>query len=111
MNEPHPDMLLGESFESRTKESLEMEARVFGVENRINIVEDPSQNEIADYLSRSKIFCALSHKEGSYIAVVESLMANTPVGMYANAMIGSKAYINEKLASFSTQMKSWRHKS
>jgi glycosyltransferase involved in cell wall biosynthesis len=87
--------LLGIPYESRSKESLLKEARAFGVENSIKIVESPSQDAIIDFMSRSKIFCALSHKEGSYIAVVESLMANTPVGMYANAIIGSKAYINE----------------
>jgi len=88
--------LLGKPYEGRNGRTLLKEAKAFGVEDRITIIEDPNQDTIANCLSRSKIFCALSHKEGSYIAVVESLMADTPVGMYANAMIGSKAYINDQ---------------
>ena len=43
----------------------------------------------------AKIFLALSAKEGSYISIAESLFSGTPVGVYRDAVIGSKDYINE----------------
>ena len=87
--------LAGVPIGKRTKEELIKEAGVFGVQDRIKILEKLSDREILEVMGRAKIFCALSHKEGSYIAVAESLMAGTPVGMYENAMIGTKSYINK----------------
>jgi glycosyltransferase involved in cell wall biosynthesis len=89
-------VLAGTPLGNRTRESLIREAKAFQVENSFQIVERPSDDELVDLLSRSKILCALSSKEGAYIAVAEALMANTPVGMYSNAIIGCKSYINEK---------------
>jgi hypothetical protein len=37
----------------------------------------------------------LSRREGSCVAIVESMFANTPVGMYEDAEVGSKVFINE----------------
>jgi len=88
--------LAGVPIGNRTKESLIREARAFGVENRFRIFEGLNDEEVKKLLSRSKIFCALSHKEGSYIAVAESLMAGTPVGIYNDALIGTKSYINKE---------------
>ena len=89
-------VIAGRPLGDRNKESLISEANVFGVADRICIIENPSNEEVRDLLSRSKMFCALSHKEGSYIAVVESLFAGAPVVMYQNAIIGSKDFINSE---------------
>jgi hypothetical protein len=43
---------------------------------------------------RAKSSLILSRREGSCVAVVESMFANTPVGLYADAEVGSKAFIN-----------------
>jgi len=88
--------LAGVPIGRRTRESLIREAKAFGVEDRFRIFEGLNDEEVKKLLSRSKIFCALSHKEGSYIAVAESLMAGTPVGMYNDALIGTKSYINRE---------------
>jgi len=37
----------------------------------------------------------LSNQEGSCVAVVESMFANTPVGVYEDAIVGSRVFINE----------------
>lgn len=87
-------MLLGKSFGARTRDVFLAEADLFGVADRFELVEDPSYETIRNLLGRSRLFCALSAKEGSYIAVAESLLAGTPVGMFENAIIGSKDYIN-----------------
>ncbi len=86
--------LLGKSFGSRTREVFLAEADLFGVKDRFELIEDPSYETIRTHLGRAKLFCALSAKEGSYIAVAESLLAGTPVGMFEDAIIGSKDYIN-----------------
>ena len=83
-------VLAGRPFGGRTIDSLLAEAETFGVRDRIQIYEDPSDEEVAALLASARVFCALSHKEGSYIAVAEALMANTPVAMFSNAIVGSK---------------------
>jgi hypothetical protein len=86
-------VLAGRPFGGRTINSLIAEADAFGVRDRIQICEDPSDAEVATLLASAKVFCALSHKEGSYIAVAEALIADTPVAMFANAIVGSKEYL------------------
>lgn len=89
-------VIAGIPIANRTKSSVLNEAKAFGVENRIKVVENLSDDLLAEMISRAKIMLALSHKEGPFISVAEALMANTPVGMYQNAIIGSKAYINDQ---------------
>jgi glycosyltransferase involved in cell wall biosynthesis len=72
------------------------EARLFGVEDRIRIVEGATDQELRRLFSGARLFCAMTHKEGSYIAVAEALMAGLPVAMFETAKIGSKAYINDE---------------
>jgi glycosyltransferase involved in cell wall biosynthesis len=86
-------VLAGRPYQGRTAASLLAEAEAFGVRDRIEIREDPSDQEVPTLLSSAKLFCALSHKEGSYIAVAEALMADTVVAMFSDAVIGSKEYI------------------
>lgn len=86
---------VGVPLGSRTTDSIREEARDYGVEDRVTIVEDPSQEELRRYFRRAKMFCAMSFREGSFISVAESLMAGTPVLMFRNAHIGTKSLINE----------------
>ena len=86
-------VLAGRRHGPRTVNSLLAEADAFGVRHRIAIHEDPSDGEVATLLASAKLFCALSHKEGSYIAVAEALMADTAVVMFSDAIVGSKEYI------------------
>lgn len=86
---------VGVPLGSRTADSLREEAREYGVEDRVTIIEDPSQEELRRYFRRAKVFCAMSFREGSFISVAESLMAGTPVLMFRNAHIGTKSLIDE----------------
>jgi len=104
--------LAGQSWGGRTKASLLEEARLFGVDKQITIIEGapdhPSlfskdQPTIQQLLSKSRLFCAMSSKEGSYIAVAEALMAGTPVAMFKTAKIGTRAYINRETGFFLTE--------
>ncbi|HEU4475247.1 MAG TPA: glycosyltransferase [Methyloceanibacter sp.] len=80
----------------RTEHDVRREARAFGVEDRIEIVVDPGQEAIRELLAQTKLFCAMSHREGSYISVAEALMAGAPVAAFANARFGTKAYVNRQ---------------
>jgi glycosyltransferase involved in cell wall biosynthesis len=86
-------VLAGVPIGERTIHSLRSEADVFGVSERIIFRESPTDDEVASLLASAKIFCALSHKEGSYIAVAEALLAGTPVAIFDDAIVGSKEYI------------------
>jgi hypothetical protein len=55
---------------------------------------------VLDSLVRSKTSLILSRREGSCVAVVESFFANTPVGIYHDAGIGSRRYINDQTGRF-----------
>ena len=86
-------VLAGVPIGGRTIHSLRSEADMFGVGERITIREKPTDDEVASLLASARVFCALSHKEGSYIAIAEALMADTPVAMFEDAIVGSKEYI------------------
>lgn len=85
---------VGVPLGTRTADSIRQEAREYGVENRVTVIEDPSQEELRRYFRRAKMFCAMSFREGSFISVAESLMAGTPVLMFRNAHIGTRSLIN-----------------
>jgi glycosyltransferase involved in cell wall biosynthesis len=94
--------LAGMPWGGHTRDSLLKEAHLFGVDKQITIVEGTSDQTIRDFLSRSRLLCAMSVKEGSYIAVAEALMAGTPVAMFRTAKIGTRSYINRETGFFLT---------
>ena len=101
---------VGVPLGSRTAESIRQEAAEYGVSDQVTIVEDPSQEELRRYFRRAKMFCAMSYREGSFIAVAESLMSGTPVLMFRNAHIGTKSLINEKTGALVKSVRELRKK-
>jgi glycosyltransferase involved in cell wall biosynthesis len=101
---------VGVPLGSRTAESIRQEAAQYGVSDQVTIVEDPSQEELRRYFRRAKMFCAMSYREGSFIAVAESLMSGTPVLMFRNAHIGTKSLINEKTGALVKSVRELRQK-
>jgi hypothetical protein len=47
------------------------------------------------FFVRAKTSLILSRREGSCVAVVESMFANTPVGLYEDSEVGSRVFVNE----------------
>ncbi len=88
--------LIGKPLMDSDLDRVKAEAKAFGVENRIEILPNVDDQTLLNSLHRARLLCAMSHREGSYIAVPEAIMANTPVAMFSNAIIGTKAYINEE---------------
>jgi glycosyltransferase involved in cell wall biosynthesis len=89
-------VLAGVPMGKRSSDALREEAALFGVQDRIEIVEAATDTKLREILRDSRLLCAMTHKEGSCIAVAEALMAGVPVAMFAKAKIGSKSYVNEQ---------------
>jgi glycosyltransferase involved in cell wall biosynthesis len=89
-------LLMGVPLGQHTEEKLWAEARAFGVQDRFTLRVRPTREEIMDGLARSRVCLVFSRREGSCIAVAESLFADTPVGLFRNARVGSRAFINEQ---------------
>jgi glycosyltransferase involved in cell wall biosynthesis len=87
-------VLIGQPSGGGTAASLRQQARRYGVEDRIEIRESVTNEEVADGLARAKISLILSRQEGSCVAVVESIFANTPVGLFRDAIVGSREFID-----------------
>jgi len=88
-------LLIGQRERGRTKETLLSEAAAFGVRDRFEIRENVTDAELHHSFVRAKTSLILSQREGSCVAVVESMFANTPVGLYEDAEVGSRAFVNE----------------
>lgn len=87
-------VLIGKPNENRSAADVIAEARRFGVEDRFTLLEGPPDDVVRDHLSRAKLVLGLSRREGSYVALAEALFANASVAVFANAIIGTKNYIN-----------------
>jgi glycosyltransferase involved in cell wall biosynthesis len=89
-------VLIGRPLENRTMADILAEAKSYGVEDRFEVIEAPSNEIVVDHLCRAKLVLGLSGREGSYVSLAEALFANAAVAVFANAHIGTKNYINPK---------------
>ena len=89
-------LLMGVALDGRDENDVRQEARCFGIEDCLNIVTRPSRDQLWQGLAQSKTSIICTQQEGSCIAVVESMFADTPVALMRTARIGSAAYVNEK---------------
>jgi glycosyltransferase involved in cell wall biosynthesis len=87
-------LLMGVPLGGRTEQALRDEARAYGVHDRFELRTRLSDGAIAGGLCRSRTSLIFSGQEGACIAVAESLFADTPVGLFHDARVGSKAFIN-----------------
>ena len=88
-------LLVGQNERGRTKEAVLSEAAAFGVRDRFEIRQDVPYEELQELFARARISLVLSRREGSCVVVVESMFANTPVGVYEDAEMGSRVFVNE----------------
>ena len=87
-------VLIGRPLGDRTLDVLMQEAKHYGVEARFTIIEGPENEIVIDNLCRAKLVLGLSGREGSYVSLAEALFANCAVGIYEDAVVGTKNYIN-----------------
>jgi glycosyltransferase involved in cell wall biosynthesis len=93
-------VLLGRQLGARTSVVLRREAEAYGVADHFELMENASDEVLSATIARAKTSIILSRQEGSCVAVVESMFADTPVGLYADARIGSSAFINSSTGRF-----------
>jgi hypothetical protein len=86
-------VLNGQSEPGRSRQTILNEAGSYGVRDRFELRENVTDEELHDNIVHAKTSVILSMREGSCVAVVESMFANTPVGMLEDAEIGSRAFI------------------
>ena len=84
-------LLMGVPLGKHTEAKFWAEARAFGVQDRFELHVRPTRAEVMAGLARGRVSLVFSRQEGSCIAVSESLFADTPVGIFRNARIGSRA--------------------
>jgi glycosyltransferase involved in cell wall biosynthesis len=89
-------VLIGRPIGQRTEQALRQEAALFGVEDRFEVWNNATDAKIAQAICQSRISLIFSRQEGSCVAVAESLMGGTPVGVFRNARVGSKAFVNPR---------------
>jgi glycosyltransferase involved in cell wall biosynthesis len=88
-------VLIGQDQDGRSADTIYKEAQYYNVHKRLTIMRNVPYRGVAEALCRSRVSLILSRREGSCVVVAESLFANTPVGMLADAHVGSRAFINE----------------
>jgi glycosyltransferase involved in cell wall biosynthesis len=70
-------------------------ACAYGVEDRLVAVGAENYDGVARAFCRAKVSVIMSRREGSCQAVIESMFADTPVGILENAELGSAKYVND----------------
>jgi glycosyltransferase involved in cell wall biosynthesis len=93
-------LLVGRGIEKRTSAVLRQEAAAWGVQDRFELLEDASETQVNAALAGAKVSVILSRREGSCVVVVESMLADTPVGLLSDAHIGSRAFIGPETGRF-----------
>lgn len=88
--------MIGQEESGHTLAMIREQAALFGVKQDINFVENITIDDVTRYQCDSKISLILSRREGCCVAAVESLFADSPLGMMRDAHVGPKAYINEQ---------------
>ena len=88
-------VLVGQPSAGRDREDLLREAGYYGMRDRIELRESVPDAVVVDTLAHAKIGLILSRREGSCVAVMESIIANTPIGVLEDATVGSKVFVNE----------------
>jgi glycosyltransferase involved in cell wall biosynthesis len=96
-------LLIGFEWGGRTKEDILREAA--GLKShliRLEILENISQHEIAQYLLQSKVYVYLSKKEGDNKAVVEGFLCDVPAIVYKDTIGGIRARVNKNTGIFTS---------
>jgi glycosyltransferase involved in cell wall biosynthesis len=87
-------VFVGNEAEGRTARHVQQEARDWGVRQQITYLEAIPNEKVFELQCASKVALQFSRREGAGVAVVESLLSDTPVGMIEGSYIGPLQYIN-----------------
>ena len=93
-------LLIGQKDGNRDENAVLKEAEAFCVRDRFELRTSMPHAEVLQTLCRAKASAVLSLREGSCVAVAESLFADTPTGLVKGAHIGSAKFINDATGMF-----------
>jgi glycosyltransferase involved in cell wall biosynthesis len=89
-------VLVGRDLPGRTWRDLRAEARGAGVRQELEFERNVPPERVAELQCAARVSAVFSQREGSCVAVPESLFADAPVAMMRDAHVGSRAYINPR---------------
>lgn len=93
-------LLIGQDQDGRTAETIRETARWYGVADRFTLLSHLPYREIPRHYCSARASVVLSKREGSCVAIAESLFADAPAAMLQEAGIGSRVFINEQTGRF-----------
>lgn len=96
-------LLLGRGWEGRSADVIMNEARTFGCAGKVTMKEGLSDADMIRAIKSARVSLIFSGNEGACVAVVEAMFADVPVGLFADAVIGSKSYVNEQTGCLFTR--------
>jgi len=102
-------LLMGVPMDGRDDQTLMKEAGLFGVQDRFEILQNAPDDVVVNRIRRSKLFAALSLREGSFVAVAEALIAGVPVALFSDALIGTKSLLSSINGFFLDRRKQLAH--
>lgn len=88
--------LIGQKEAGWTQDAIRSLANALGARQKIDIFESIPVSQVRELQCNSKAALLMSRREGSCVAAVEALFANTPLGIRRDAHVGSLAYVNEQ---------------
>jgi glycosyltransferase involved in cell wall biosynthesis len=89
-------VLVGRNGPGRTEREVRADARAFGVHQDLELYTNLETAEVAALQCDARISTIFTKREGSCVAVAESLFAGSPVALMKEAIVGSKAYVNSR---------------
>jgi hypothetical protein len=93
-------LLIGQDQDGRTADTIRETARWYGVADRFTLMSDQPYREVTKYFCQARASVVLSKREGSCVAVAESLFADAPAAILQDAGMGSRTFINEETGRF-----------
>jgi glycosyltransferase involved in cell wall biosynthesis len=93
-------LLIGQDQDGRTADTIRELARWYGVADRFELRSNQTYTEVVRAFCQARASVVLSRREGSCVAVAESLFADTPAALLQGAEIGSRVFLNEQTGRF-----------
>jgi glycosyltransferase involved in cell wall biosynthesis len=93
-------LLIGQNQDGRTDDTIREAARWYGVADRFTLLSNQPYRAIPKAYCNARASVVLSKREGSCVAIAESLFADTPAAMLQEAGIGSRVFLNDQTGRF-----------
>ncbi len=93
-------LLIGQDQDGRTETTIQDVARWYGVADRFELWSNRDYGEVVQAFCQARASVVLSRREGSCVAVAESLFADAPAAVLEGAELGSRVFINEQTGRF-----------